>query len=120
MHALQTLKILLHTAVFSVGVSLLQLCEPHSVPQCESYLCSSTVGALFGYLVEVFHVAAVQSQQSSELGEQDARTCPDARAGPRYQSHLALQGRHLNTHTHTHSLKSLSAVHPVDASPSTN
>ena len=97
-------------------MSLLQLCEPHSVPQCESYLCSSTVGALFGYLAEVFHVAAIQSQQSSELGEQDARTCPDARAGPRYQSHFALQGRHLNararahTHTHTHTHTRLSAV----------
>ena len=121
MHALQTLKILLHIELISVSACLYSSYVNHTVsPQCESYLCSSTVGALFGYLVEVFHVAAVQSQQSSELREQDARTCPDARAGPRYQSHFVLQGRHLHTHTHAHALKSLSAVHPVDSSPSTN
>lgn len=55
------------------------------------YLVSSTVCAFFGYFVEVFHVAAVQSQHSSEFSEQDARTGSDSRAGASYQGHFPLQ-----------------------------
>lgn len=59
------------------------------------YLCGPAVGALFGHLVQVFHVSPVQSQQSSQFGKQDGRTGSDTRAGPGYQGHLTLQGRHL-------------------------
>ncbi len=84
------------------------LCKSHSV-QCGGYLCSSTVGALFGYFVEVFHVAAVQSQQGSEFGEQDACACPDARAGSRNQGHFAPQGRHLK-HTRKRQVNQVSTM----------
>lgn len=79
------------------SVNMSVLCKSHSVVS-ESYLCSSTVGALFGYFVEVFHVAAVKRQQGSEFGEQDAGAGPDARAGTRNQGHLPLQRRHLPTY----------------------
>lgn len=71
------------------------------------YLGRPSLGALLGHFVQVVHVAAVESQQSSEFGEQDARPGADARAGPGDQSHFAPQGGHLQhtlrTHTHTQS-----------------
>lgn len=60
-----------------------------------SYLCSATFNAFSGYFSEVFFVSAVESQQSTEFGEQDAGTCPDTRASARYQGYFPLEGGHL-------------------------
>lgn len=66
------------------------------------YLRRPSLGALLGHFVQVVHVAAVESQQSSEFGEQDARAGADARAGPGDQSHFAPQGGHLQHTLHKH------------------
>lgn len=60
-----------------------------------SYLCSATFNALPGYFSEVFLVSTVESQQSTEFGEQDAGTCPDTRASAGYQGYFPIDGRHL-------------------------
>lgn len=59
------------------------------------YLCSATFDALSGHFSEVFLVSAVESQQSTEFGEQDAGTRADTRASSRYQGDFPLKWRHL-------------------------
>lgn len=66
-------------------------------PPCDvtTYLRGPGLDALLGHFLQAVHVAAVQGQQGSELGEQDARPGADARAGPSDQSHFAPQRGHL-------------------------
>lgn len=69
------------------------------------YLRRPSLCALLGHFVQVVHVAAAESQQGSEFGEQDARPGADARAGPGDQSHFAPQGGHLQHTLDEHTLR---------------